>query len=144
MPRYRLPTSSLPTTHFSTFLFQEQKRGNALQFAGGDPQIHTCVGTNAALSKHARNFLRGRAQVCDVPTMDDQLKRPLVITRSSNVIACFVLNLAQHNVVGLVQGGGLTFHHQSKCNRMRQCLPDDCGALVATNLQHTSCDPAAL
>ena len=74
--------------------------------------------TKATLSKHARNFLQGGI-TCDLPGMGDQLKRPLVITRSSNVIACFVLNLAQHNVVGLVQGGGLTFHHQSKCNRMR-------------------------
>ena len=74
--------------------------------------------TKATLSKHARNYLQGGI-TCDLPAMGDQLKTLLVIARSSNVIAWFVLPAAQHNVVGLVQGGGLTFHHQSKCNRMR-------------------------
>ena len=95
--------------------------------------------------QQARNFLRGGV-TSDLPALGDQPKTSLVITRSLNVIAWFVLPAAQYNVVGLVQGGGLTFHHQSKCNRMRQCLPDDCacGALAATNLQHTSCDRAVL
>ena len=74
--------------------------------------------TKATLSTHVRNFPQVGI-TCDLPAMSDQVKRLLVITRSSNVIACFVLNLTQHNAAILVQGGGLTFHHQSKCIRMR-------------------------
>ena len=46
--------------------------------------------TKATLSKHARNYAQ-RGIICDLPTMGGQLKRPLVITRPSNVIACFSL-----------------------------------------------------
>ena len=86
--------------------------------ASGRGEARDLRGTKATLSKHARTFTQVGI-TCDLPTMGDQLKRPLVITRSSNVIAWFVLPAAQHNVVGLVRGGGLTFRHQSKCIRMR-------------------------
>ena len=152
-PNYRLPTSSLPTAHFSTFSVAWAVRcasicgGRTRKFIPVSTQRPTLPaqparptndtiltsresktsdreearnlrGTKATLSKHARNFLRGGI-TCDLPALGDQPKTLLVITRSLNVIAWFGLPAAQHNVVGLVQGGGLTFHHQSKCNRMR-------------------------
>ena len=70
-------------------------------------------GTKATLSKHARKLTQGGITY-DLPTMGDQLKRSLVITRSLNVIACFVFNLTHKMSVGSVRGGGLTFRHQSK------------------------------
>ena len=100
-------------------------------------------GTEATLGKHTRKFIQAGI-ACDLPKMGDQPTRSLVITRSLNVIACFVRNLTHKMSVGSVRGGGLTFRHQSKCIRMRWCLPDDCGASAATNLQHTPCDRAAL
>ena len=89
--------------------------------------------TKATLSKHARKFIQGGI-TCDLPTLGDQLKRSLVITRSLNVIAWFVRELTHKMSVGSVQGGHLTFHHQPKCNRVQQPRLQSRGALPSTYL----------